>query len=207
MAVENPIRLLIADGRTAVREGMARLLAAGDAMSVSATACSAEGVAEALRRTQVDVALIADDLPGGVTAAVRALRAACPTARLIGYGVGAAGTDLLRLGAVGIADPATGSESLIALIRRAARAEDGSSAPRPRGQRGATSLLTARERELLLMIAAGSSNASIAARTGLSPHTVRAHLRSIARKLGVRNRAHAVSAAVQSGQIALDRAS
>ena len=207
MAESDTVRLLIADGRAAVREGLARLLAVGAGLEVAATACSASTIAATLRRAPVDVALLAGDLPGGVDAAVQALHIACPAARFVGYGEHAAAGELTRLGARGVADPAAGSAALIDLIHRAARNEETPPRANAQSTRCEPPRLTARECELLLLIAAGSSNAGIAARTGLSPHTVRAHLRSIARKLGVRNRAHAVSAAVQSGQIALDRAS
>jgi two-component system response regulator DesR len=52
--------------------------------------------------------------------------------------------------------------------------------------------LTAREREVLALIATGATNAEIADRLFLSPHTVKEHTSAVYRKLGVRNRAEAV---------------
>lgn len=59
--------------------------------------------------------------------------------------------------------------------------------------------LSAREGEVLELIADGSTNAEIAARLFLSPHTVKDHTSSIYRKLGVRNRAEAVQRAQRIG--------
>ena len=60
-------------------------------------------------------------------------------------------------------------------------------------------LLTPREREVLsLLLDEGSSNGAIAARLGIREHTVKAHLRSIFRKLKVTRRAEAIVAVLSS---------
>ena len=59
--------------------------------------------------------------------------------------------------------------------------------------------LSAREEEVLGLIADGATNAEIAARLFLSPHTVKDHTSSIYRKLNVRNRAEAVQRAQRIG--------
>ncbi len=53
--------------------------------------------------------------------------------------------------------------------------------------------LTARERELLERLAEGLSNEGLARRFGLSPNTVKFHLRNLYEKLGAANRAQAVA--------------
>jgi two-component system response regulator DesR len=60
-------------------------------------------------------------------------------------------------------------------------------------------LLTARERDVLELIAAGSTNREIAERLYLSPHTVKEHTSVLYRKLSARNRAEAVRRAQQIG--------
>lgn len=62
--------------------------------------------------------------------------------------------------------------------------------------------LSAREREVVALIARGATNAEIAGELYLSPHTVKEHTSSIYRKLGVRNRAAAVQAAQRLGLVA-----
>jgi two-component system response regulator DesR len=60
-------------------------------------------------------------------------------------------------------------------------------------------LLTEREREVLDLIAAGSTNREIAGRLYLSPHTVKEHTSALYRKLRARNRAEAVQRAQRIG--------
>ena len=62
-----------------------------------------------------------------------------------------------------------------------------------------TPLLSEREREVLDLIAAGSTNREIAERLYLSPHTVKEHTSALYRKLGARNRAEAVQRAQRIG--------
>ncbi len=63
-------------------------------------------------------------------------------------------------------------------------------------------LLTEREREVLELIAAGETNAEIARRLFLSPHTIKEHTSALYRKLGARNRAEAVQLAQRIGLLA-----
>jgi two-component system response regulator DesR len=60
-------------------------------------------------------------------------------------------------------------------------------------------LLSAREREVLDLIAAGATNREIADRLYLSPHTIKEHTSMLYRKLGARNRAEAVQLAQRIG--------
>jgi DNA-binding NarL/FixJ family response regulator len=62
-------------------------------------------------------------------------------------------------------------------------------------------ILTAREREVLALMAEGSSNRTIAGELGLSPKTVNRHVENIFGKLGVSSRAAAVAKALKSGTI------
>jgi DNA-binding NarL/FixJ family response regulator len=75
-----------------------------------------------------------------------------------------------------------------ALIRRATP---------PSSQPGVVSELTERERQVLQLLTEGLEQTEIAKRLYISPKTVNTHTQSIFRKLGVRNRAHAVAAAYQ----------
>ena len=63
-------------------------------------------------------------------------------------------------------------------------------------------LLSEREREVLELISAGSTNREIAQQLYLSPHTVKEHTSALYRKLGARNRAEAVQRAQRVGLLA-----
>jgi two-component system response regulator DesR len=69
----------------------------------------------------------------------------------------------------------------------------------PKAQQPEPLPLSDREREVLELIAAGSTNREIAARLYLSPHTVKEHTSALYRKLGARNRAEAVQRAQRIG--------
>jgi DNA-binding CsgD family transcriptional regulator len=66
---------------------------------------------------------------------------------------------------------------------------------------GRSARLSARERDVLTALAAGDSTEQIGATLGMSPHTVRTHLRNIMRKLEARTRTHAVAIAMGDGAI------
>lgn len=72
---------------------------------------------------------------------------------------------------------------------------------RPAHEHGGYGLLTAAEREILALLARGTSTKDIAGRTGRSPHTVDTHIRSICRKLQCNGRREAVAVAIQGGWV------
>jgi DNA-binding NarL/FixJ family response regulator len=63
--------------------------------------------------------------------------------------------------------------------------------------------LTARERDILELMADGANNRIIAARLGISRHTVKFHVASILAKLGARSRTEAVALALRAGLLAV----
>jgi two-component system, NarL family, nitrate/nitrite response regulator NarL len=78
-------------------------------------------------------------------------------------------------------------------------------APQATAARGtaAPTALTAREAQILALLAEGLVNKEIAARLGISRHTVKTHLAALFHKLGVTTRAEAVAAGARAGVILL----
>ena len=74
----------------------------------------------------------------------------------------------------------------------------------PREFAGSRAVLTAREREVLRMVAMGRGTAWIAAELGVSASTVETHVRNFLDKLEARNRAHAIALGLQAREISLD---
>ncbi len=90
-------------------------------------------------------------------------------------------------------------DSSAATVTAAVRAVGAGKLVFPRSPRESAAALTARERQVLSLMAAGSTNREIAAQLHLSPHTVKEHTSALYRKLGVRNRAEAVRRAERLG--------
>jgi two-component system, NarL family, response regulator YdfI len=88
-------------------------------------------------------------------------------------------------------------ESLLSRDGAARRTRGSSDGEEPRGP------LTARERDVLDLIAAGLGTKQIAGRLSLSVHTIKTHVESIFLKLGVRSRAEAVAIGAREGLVEL----
>jgi DNA-binding NarL/FixJ family response regulator len=198
------IRLLIADDHPLVRDALANLLAgAGDIDVVGVTADGREAVSVALE-TDPDVVLMDLEMPNlnGMDA-TRALQEAGSAARVV---VLTTFSDRDRIlgaldaGALGYLLKDADPEEIIRGVRAAARGES-PLAPRAahelivertEGQgRGADPDLSAREREVLALVAEGLPNKLIARRLEISEKTVKAHLTSVFAQIGVTDRTQA----------------
>jgi DNA-binding NarL/FixJ family response regulator len=89
---------------------------------------------------------------------------------------------------------------------RASRVEENRRSPQHgnAGRRASSRGLSARERQVLEGVAAGDSNAEIAAVLHVAPLTVQSHVQHILRALPARNRTHAVTVAFRQGLLTLD---
>lgn len=184
-----------------------RAAAAGLRTSVVASGLVAEAVAALLREQGVDASVAAGVGAGAgpavwllvadgrdVAAAVRCLRAASPCARvvlLVGEADAATVVHARRAGVDGVVDArASGRELAAAVARVAAGLRVAPALTRATGA-GAGPVLSARQRDVLRLVAAGRSNREIAWELTITINTVKFHVRTIFRELGIHSRVEA----------------
>jgi len=210
-----PIRVILVDDQTLLREGLAVLLGMMPSLQVVGSAGDAAAALELAANTQPNVALVDVRMPGmngiGLT---HALRTRHPNLRVImlttfdddGYVF-----EALKAGASGYLLKTADPEQLANAIRRVHageavldpavtqkvihRAVTGAETSPPVLQER----LTRRELDIVRHMAAGASNTEIAADLHLSEGTVKNHISHILSKMNARDRAHAVRLALEWG--------
>jgi len=214
------IRVLIADDQRVVREGLAMIVGLIDGVDVvGAAGDGAEAVACA-ERERPDVVLMDLRMPGmDGAAATRRIRATLPATQVLVLTTYADDESLfpaLEAGARGYLTKDADAEEIERAIRAlaagrthldpaiqqrlvAAVLETPRAAPPP--PQALPDDLSAREVEVLKLIAAGLSNGEIATALFLSNATVKTHINRIFSKTGVRDRAQAVRYAYQHGLV------
>lgn len=185
------LRVLVVDDHDVVHWGLRSLLGAQPWVE---RCLGARDSAEALalgRRFAPHVALL-DLFLGGESGAelCQRLRTVSPGTRvLLISGAGRISAAAARAaGASGFISKDSSATEVAQAIRQVAAGQ----AVFRMGDGGLPAGLSAREREVLALIATGATNAEIAERLFLSRHTVKEHTSALYRKLGVRNRAEAV---------------
>lgn len=211
------IRVLICDDQDLVREGLCTILKAAPGIEVAATAKDgAEAVAQ-VERCRPDVVLMDLKMPGvNGLQATREIHARFPSVRVLvltTYDADEWVYDAIRSGAAGYLLKDTPSEQLVEAILGTAAGKthvDPAVAgklfshvvmPRRAPEPSIAASLSAREREILALLARGLSNADIAKTLFLSEGTVRNHMTSIFEKLGVADRTQAAVLALRHGLV------
>ena len=209
------IRVLVADDQSMVRAGFRRLLSSEEGIEVVAEAGNGQEAIEKAARFHPTVILMDIRMPelDGLEATRRIL-AADPAARVLmltTFDLDEYVYEALTAGASGFVLKDDPAEQLIAAVRTVAAGDALLSpavtkrvikqfvrVPRPEPPRELHEL-TAREREILRLIAGGLSNAEIGAQLYISETTVKTHVTHIFQKLGLRDRVQAVVLAYQTG--------
>ncbi|MFF5257523.1 response regulator [Actinomadura viridis] len=200
------IRLLLADDERLIRGAVAALLGLEPDLEVVAEVGRGDEVAAAVAACDPDVAVLDIDMPGadGLTVAeeLDAAGARCAVCILTSFGRPGYLRRAVAAGVRGFVAKDAPTEELAAAIRkvhaggRYLDAELAASA-----MAAGDNPLTAREREILRLIGAGTETARIAVLLGLSEGTVRNYLSSAMAKLGEPNRVAAVRAAREMGWV------
>jgi len=200
-AKERRLRVLVVDDHDVVHWGFRVLLAEQPWVERCLAARTSREALELTRATRPHVALVDLFLAGESGAELcEAIRELSPETRvLLISGAGRmAPTAARAVGASGFISKDWDATDVVAAVKRVGRGmtmfEPKSDQPEP--------LLTEREREVLDLIAAGSTNREIAEQLFLSPHTVKEHTSALYRKLRARNRAEAVQRAQRMGLLA-----
>lgn len=195
------IRVLVADDHPVVREGLARLLEQADDVEVVGTAEDGERACDIARECDVDVVLMDLEMPGvnGIeaTARIRSERPGTQVVVLTSFSDRERILDAVDAGALGYLLKDAEPDELLRGIRAAAQGESplapkaASALLAAREERRPAEQLTAREREVLVMLAQGLPNKLIARRLEISEKTVKAHLTRIFERIGVSDRTQA----------------
>ena len=208
------VQILIVDDHSVVRRGLRMFLEDDSELKIVGEARDgAEAVAQA-RALRPDVVLMDLLMPGmdGITA-TGIIRGELPDTEVIALTSvleDAAVVGAVKAGAIGYLLKDTHSDALCRAIKAAAAGQvqlaPQAAARLLREVRTPDSpeVLTARETEVLRLLAAGKANKQIAAELGIGENTVRTHVSSILAKLGVQSRTQAALYAAQIGLAKLD---
>lgn len=210
---DHAVRVLIADDHAPTRDDMRRALEADPRFVVCAEASDAAQAVQAALREGPEICLLDIRMPGNGIAAAWEIRARRPETKIVMLTVSEEDVHLfgaLRAGAIGyllktmnlgglpdvlegvLAGEAAMQPRLVARVLESFH-DRGPQRRHIAGDEWADSRLTSREWEVLELLAAGDATAKIAQRLGLSRTGVRVHVSSIVRKLGVPDRAAAIS--------------
>jgi DNA-binding NarL/FixJ family response regulator len=216
-----PIKLLIADDERLFRQSLKILLESGTDIKVVADAASGQEAVTGARETNPDLALLDVDMPkmDGIKAA-RLIGAVSPRTKILMLSVHHEDDKIhaaIRAGAIGYILKDTDRADFINIIRQA-HAGKISSSPylahlaleQNSNRKTAASLvritqfadrfgLTELELRILRLVTEGLSNEEISEITRLARETIKGHLKSLFRKLEVKNRTEAAVLAVREG--------
>ena len=217
------VRVLIADDQAVVRSGLRRILAVDAEIEVVGEAIDGLAAVDAARRLAPQLVLMDIRMPqlDGLAATRRILAEHDDPPRVLilsTFGLDKYVYEALRAGASGFLLKDASPEDIVAAIRVVARGDalldpavtasvigQFAALPTPRDDLNSqVDDLTAREREVLTLMAKGHSNAEIAGELVVGEGTVKTHVTHVLQKLDLRDRVQAVVLAHQAGMVEAD---
>jgi len=217
VADDSLIRVLIVDDHRMMAEGIRAALETEPDLRVVGTAGTAAEAFGAAAETLPDVVLMDFRLPdrdgGQATVEVRAAVPGVAVVMLTGFGDDTTLTRAIDAGCAGLVHKSADIETVVDAVRRARAGEPVFSADDlsklVRHLRGDAPPvggdLTARELEVLQLLAEGVTTDTLAERLFISKHTARSHVRNILAKLGAHSKLEAVAIAARAGIVTLDQ--
>jgi DNA-binding NarL/FixJ family response regulator len=203
------IRILVVDDHHVVRQGLVALLNIIPDIEVVGEASDGLQAIDLHKTLQPDITLMDLQLPklGGVDAILK-IRANDPAARFIVLTTFDGDEDIFRslqAGAKAYLLKGMTIDELVATIQavHSGRTLISSAIAEKLAERMSTQALTNRELEVLERIVAGRANKEIASDLQISEATVKSHINSLLGKLGVSDRTHAATVALQRGIVHL----
>ena len=205
------IRVVVADDHPLFREGVINSLQSLPDMVVVGQAADADEALRVVREELPDLALLDVTMPGSGIAAARRIAAACPATRIVMLTVSENEDDLLeamKAGASGYVLKGVSARELASVVRSVSNGEvyvapslafgllREMSSPRPSDP---LAELSARERQVLELVANGLSNQEIGLKLGLAEKTIKHYMTNILTKLQVRSRVEAALLAARVG--------
>ncbi len=203
------IRLLVADDHAVVRTGLEHLVATFDDVELVGVAANGQEAVDVCATRRPDVVLMDLEMPilDGIEA-TRRIVAADPGVAVVVLTSFSDREQILRAldaGAVGYLLKDAEPEELVRAIRAAARGEApldpraGRAVLQARAAGSPLDVLSEREREVLALVARGLPNKLIARELAISEKTVKTHLTSVFRTIGVTDRTQAALWAERNG--------
>jgi DNA-binding NarL/FixJ family response regulator len=203
------IRVLAVDDHALLRQGIASLVNAEPDMELIAQAATGREAIEQFRRHRPDVTLMDLQMPnmGGIEAMI-GIRSEFPNARILVLTTYAGDVQMMRAfraGARGYLLKGNVHTDLLDAIRavHAGRKRIPPEIATELAGHAGEEELTAREMDVLRLIARGNANKEIAAQLSITEETVKSHVTHILGKLGANDRTHAVTIGLQRGVIEL----